>query len=607
MSKELTTLEKPRQRAALYLRVSTNEQAENGRGLDVQEAHLRKYCDDVYKLSDVHIYVDKGYSGSLPITKRPALSQLYEDAKAKQFDVVLIYRLDRYFRSLRKLLDAVADLDEMNIGFKSINENFDTTTLNGKLMLQIMGSLAEYERGLIAERMGSGRESAASEGKWVTGVPPYGYIVDKETKKLVINEDEAKIVKQFYHWLVNEKLPLAEIARRANELKISPPKHLTIKKRYTYDIWWKRTIHRILVNEVYTGEFYYRKYKRPFRHLDSVLNTEHQRPKSEWIPLEVPQIIPLDMFKASIKQLVKNKENAKRNTKRPYLFAKLLYCGYTGHKLQSGYNAPKVEVDSPTFGKYYHTHVPEREGARSNIRVQYGESRLYPIWECLVSILQDPVNTLPKLEEYTFRNSNRDKTEHKMAQLDTHINESRQREGRVIRAYMDGGLKAEDYARELAEARKRTAEFEKDKKKLQQLLMKQVERKDRDEVITKLFIQVEERLDNATYEEKQQILNLFVERITLFYDHNYAEVVFKFPSTANLSRAKNIELVSRNDDLTLTLHVKTLSREERGRQMFYGRKKLVDNIGNISPAIKALAGKREVKKIKGLVIEEMIS
>ncbi len=351
---------------ALYVRVSTDEQAENGHGLEIQRDRLKKYCESqcneyqTYELDDARIYEDAGYSGSLPVKDRPALKRLVEDAKAKKFDMVIVYRVDRFARSSEVLITTVNTLIAYEVDFKSATEPFDTDTPMGKFMMKILGDIAELERETIKERLSGGRERSAKNGKWVTGVPPYGYRVVKATKLLEIMPEEAEVVKKFYEWLAYERYSLTEICKRANELGLPSPKHKTIKKGGSRNYWWKRTINRILVNEVYTGEFYYRKYKRPFKYLDGVLNEEHQRPQKDWITISVPTIVSRELFEAAIKQLGRNRENSLRNTKRPYLYSKLLYCGQSGLKLQSGYQAPRVHKSSPTLGKYYHTYVAER-------------------------------------------------------------------------------------------------------------------------------------------------------------------------------------------------------------------------------------------------------
>jgi site-specific DNA recombinase len=177
---------------------------------------------------------------------------------------VLVYRLDRFFRNTRHLLNAFEKLKQHGIAFQSATESFNTNEISGRLLLTFLGGIAEAERETIRERTQSGKLKSAREGKWVTGVPPYGYRLDKETKKLFSVPEQAKIVKKLFRWAVDEKLPLREIERRMNNLKVPPPYNTKYKKKQTLNYWHKRTIGRILTNEVYTGEFYFRKYKRPF-------------------------------------------------------------------------------------------------------------------------------------------------------------------------------------------------------------------------------------------------------------------------------------------------------------------------------------------------------
>src|SRR3989344_6375522 len=189
MFQELDTQKK---RVAIYLRVSTDAQEEKGHGLDVQKDRLVEYCQRLnYSLDEKHNYTDGGFSGSLQINKRPALQKLFEDAEKREFEIVIVYRLDRFFRSLKHLISAVEKLNELKIKFRSSSENFETETTNGELMFHMIASFAQHERRLIAERMSGGRERGAKEGHWMTGEPPFGYKVNKE-KFLEIVPEEAK-------------------------------------------------------------------------------------------------------------------------------------------------------------------------------------------------------------------------------------------------------------------------------------------------------------------------------------------------------------------------------------------------------------------------------
>ena len=182
--------------AAIYVRVSTLEQAERGYSLQEQINACRKHCEDKgWKV--VRIYKENGVSGKN--LQRPKLQQLLYYAERQQFDVVVFWRLDRLTRSLQDACELVEVFAEMGIKISCVSEPFDTTTANGRLMFQIKGALAEHERRLTIERSKIGIRARAREGKWKGGKTPFGYTYNKEAGKLIINKKEAKTVRVIYH------------------------------------------------------------------------------------------------------------------------------------------------------------------------------------------------------------------------------------------------------------------------------------------------------------------------------------------------------------------------------------------------------------------------
>src|SRR3984957_1540993 len=144
-------------RVALYGRVSTAEQ-----NASMQIEELRDYCQRrEWEVADE--FVDAGVSGSKE--SRPALSRLLADAKRRRFDTVLVYRYDRFARSLRQLVNALAEFDALGIHFVSLHEGVDTSTPNGRLVFGIFASIAEFERELIRDRVRSGLAAARARGK----------------------------------------------------------------------------------------------------------------------------------------------------------------------------------------------------------------------------------------------------------------------------------------------------------------------------------------------------------------------------------------------------------------------------------------------------------
>ncbi|MBZ5648217.1 MAG: recombinase family protein [Acidobacteriia bacterium] len=147
----------PRARTvALYARVSTLEQ-NCGPQLD----DLRRYATQ--RFGQMHEYVDVGVSGAQ--RRRPQLDALIHDARKRRFDVVLVWKFDRFARSVKHLVDSLDEFHALGIDFISYTEGVDTTTPSGQLLFHIMGAVAQFERDLIAERVRAGIAHARAIGK----------------------------------------------------------------------------------------------------------------------------------------------------------------------------------------------------------------------------------------------------------------------------------------------------------------------------------------------------------------------------------------------------------------------------------------------------------
>ena len=240
-------------KVAIYTRVSTTEQAEEGYSSEEQEKIGTKYCVDngyeVYK-----IYSDKGISGK-SINARPAMKELLKDAEEKKFDMVITWKINRIARNMLDLLKIVDLLEKNNISFKSYSENFETETPMGKFSLQMMGAVGELERGTIAQNVKMGMMARAREGRW-NGNVLLGYNLkeksDSTNKKrkdteLVVNESEAEIIKTIF-CMYSEGNGYKAIANKLNKFG-----HTT-KRGNPFSV---NAIKDILKNPVYIGKIRY--------------------------------------------------------------------------------------------------------------------------------------------------------------------------------------------------------------------------------------------------------------------------------------------------------------------------------------------------------------
>jgi DNA invertase Pin-like site-specific DNA recombinase len=146
-------------RAAIYARVST---ANNGQDPRVQTRELDEFCER-RGWTLLPEYVDTGTSGTTE--KRPALDRLMADAHKRRFDVVVVWRFDRFARSVSHLLRALETFNALGIAFVSLSEQMDTSTPTGKMVFTVLGAVAELERSLIVERVKAGLRNARAKGK----------------------------------------------------------------------------------------------------------------------------------------------------------------------------------------------------------------------------------------------------------------------------------------------------------------------------------------------------------------------------------------------------------------------------------------------------------
>lgn len=197
-------------KTAIYVRVSTDAQREEGYSIEAQKEMAEAYVRSK-GIKNFKFYVDGGFSGSN--IERPALKQLIEDVKLGKINMVVVYKLDRLSRSQKDTLYLIEDVfNPHNVDFVSMNESMDTSTPLGRLMLGILSAFAQLERENIKERTRMGMKERVKSGLWPGGGRiPFGYDYDKKTGVLVPNKD-AQLVKKAYR-LYSEGYSTAKIAK----------------------------------------------------------------------------------------------------------------------------------------------------------------------------------------------------------------------------------------------------------------------------------------------------------------------------------------------------------------------------------------------------------
>ena len=285
---------------ALYVRVSTDAQFEEGYSIEAQEKKLKQWCE-VKDFSNYQVYQDGGWSGSN--LDRPAMKQLISDIMNHKVCRVVVYKLDRLSRSQKDTLSLLEELFiPHNVEFFSMNENFDTSTPYGKAMIGILSVFAQLERENIRERTRMGMYERVKDGYWMGGNGvPFGYDYDSNQDILVPNE-HAEDVKNIYDLYLKGY----STTRLAKMFPVSGDRQITM----------------ILDRVTYIGKIKYN---------DEIFQGRHQPiiDENTW------QRVQLERQRRSTKNVVTS----------PYLLTGLLVCGKCGAKMRyQKWGADKVKV-----------------------------------------------------------------------------------------------------------------------------------------------------------------------------------------------------------------------------------------------------------------------
>ena len=281
-------------RIATYTRISTDE-VNQPYSLAAQAERLGAYIASQDGWEHVQSYSDQASGAKL---ERPGLKRALADAALSRFDVLLVYRVDRLCRSVGLLAELLSRLDAAGVGFRSATEPFETTTPSRRMMMQMLGVFAEFERASIIERVVMGMGRKAAEGRWVGGPQPFGYRRAESGGRLVADATESALVPVIFDWYVRELVGSHKIAARLNEAG-----HRTRSGRpFSF-----KAVLTILRNRVYLGEVGWR---------------------GEWFPGEHEQLVDSTIFeKAQALLTERGEEPAKRASHASdYLLTGLVVC-----------------------------------------------------------------------------------------------------------------------------------------------------------------------------------------------------------------------------------------------------------------------------------------
>lgn len=500
--------------AALYARVSTSQQKEEGTiASQVTTLRERIVRDDCY-LDPAHEFVDDGVSGYY--LARTALDRLRDLACERAFDLLYVLSPDRLARRYAHQCIVVEELTRWGVEVIFLNQPVTGDSPEDRLMVQILGVLAEYERELIRDRLRRGKLYKARQGQVFAVTPAYGYryipVDQPGGGRWKVDESEAVVIRRLFRWCAEEQLSILAICRRLDgeerNFERVPPRKA--------QRWLPTTVNTILRRQAYTGTAYYSRTRRdPSRTIGQpkergrglrTATCRLERDREEWIPVAVPQIISAALWEQTQMQLNANKRFAPRNNKKHfYLLRGLLVCGMCGRTLTG-----RTYASGST--RYYCTN----QGANRSLAEPCpcppvdGDVVEPLIWQTVAELLANP---LLILDYYLTRQDENDVTPHELERARQELNQIEKQDQRLLDAYQAQVIELDELA-----SRRRTLEQQRQVLKnrvseLEQLAHQQARRETLTSDVAEFCDNINSVLQSPTPEEKQQVLRLVVDHI----------------------------------------------------------------------------------------------
>lgn len=439
-------------RLAIYARVSTEEQRE-GQNIDSQVTELERFSREKgWPITGT--YKDEGWSGG--VMERPELDRLRDDAQKGVFEAVLINDVDRLARDVAHLGVIKRDLERKGVKviFRKLPSDASPTY---NLMVNILGSFAEFERELISDRTRRGRRHKVEVRKQYLGSnTSYGYRYiprDRVLSKdgyLELVPAEAAVVRRMYKWVDEDGLSARRVLIRLNDFKIHPKKGA--------EKWAKSSVLRILRNEMYAGTWHYNKHQG-CEPKNAVVTPRYRkrskygvrkRPRSEWLPLKLPDtlwIVPRERWKRVQRQIDSNIVFSPRNEKHLYLLKGLVRCGGCGARY----------VGDPCHGKFYYRCIARCKKIRIVGETELNDAVKRAVERILLNpnVIMEPLRRLDQAEaqEAKLRNSAAHEAEQEAKRL-------AHEERRVLDAYRTGIISPGQLAQQLEQLKSRRATIE---------------------------------------------------------------------------------------------------------------------------------------------------
>lgn len=463
-------------RAAIYVRVSTDEQARHGFSLAEQREACRARATAL-GASTVKEFADEGISGTT--LDRPGLLQLREAVQDGKVDVIIVRDPDRLSRKLAHQLLLTEEFERANVRLEFLDFTWQDTP-EGRLFYSIRGAIAEFEREKIRDRMVRGKTQKARQGGLPMGFYAYGYTHDPETGQVIINEAEAKIVKKIFSLFISKDMGINGVARWLNEEEIP-----TKKGR---PLWHRQVVRQILKNPVYKGEWHYKD-----------------------IIIPVPPIIDEETWNRAQEKIREARRLWAGKPQAKYLLSGIITCSDCGN--------PMTGLRTTWWGKIVRRYTCRKncQGAKSSGCKPHKSIPAGPIedavWQQVCSWLQDPDAII---EEVMQMSPGGNTLQKELAQVQKHLAGVEKGREAVIDALSSGLVELDSKIKnKLGQLQRRKEKLEQREREITAALQVTQRATARIRDLRIMAQDLLSRLDSLKFEEKKALIRALVSQVII--------------------------------------------------------------------------------------------
>lgn len=462
-------------KAGIYVRVSTDDQAQKGYSLNEQREACRSRALEL-GADEVLEFADEGVSGSL--IDRMGLNQLREHISAGRINLLVVRDPDRLSRRLSHQLLLTEEIERAGVSLQFLDFDWQDTP-DGRLFYAIRGAIAEYEKEKIRERTSRGRLQKARQGGVPVGFHAYGYAYHRETGRVLVHPEESEVVRQVFNWFVDGDLGINGVAKRLNENRIP-----TRRGR----LWHRQVIRQIIANPVYIGKWRYKE-----------------------VIISVPSLVDESLWERAQSKLKAARRLWAGKGRQRYLLSGIIVCGVCGNTVNGVY-ANWWGTRERRYTCYKNSQGARGRGCRPQLLLT-AESLEQTVWEQVKRWLDDPAMLVEEIKKQLPTN---ERWVQELARAERNLAEVKKGQESIIEALSSGLMELDENIRErLVKLKQRREKWESLRRETQLEMKRWEENKGMPQNLLATAEKALEEIDLIKFGEKRALVRALVEQVVV--------------------------------------------------------------------------------------------